>query len=370
MLEDIKIIKNHMEKIKISKSSNKLIKFTNKSNGSSKLSKLDYYSFKSIYELNEETYDLYKDKIIPSIDIQSRANITLQFKLNGSFIKNILFEHNNNKWLYDSKVFYDGILININMYINDTLRIIPSFTTNCGKINLWDFQKITNTDEITNNIYWDKIFIINLLRRPDRKVQMIEKLKILGIHESKYEFIEAIDGSNKSIYDEFIELKDNNKTKIVSSGHYACLLSHIYTIKKAQNLGLNQIMILEDDVIFSDNFIDIINKIIIPEYDMVYLGGIIDQVKFFTNNWGLNKTIMGAYAYVLNKKIYQDVIRELEEKIYCVDVCFIEKIQSNYKVFILDDLIKTNIDTTDTSFKSNTMVKMLEKTYIKVKTIC
>ena len=98
---------------------------------------------------------------------------------------------------------------------------------------------------------------------------------------------------------------------------------------------------------------------------MVYLGGIISEIKFFQLGWGKTIEIMGAYAYLIKSPMYKPILEKLYNKIYCVDIAYIEYIQPKYNVFILDDLVKTNLDSSDTSNKNKILIKLLARTYIK-----
>src|SRR3990167_7763706 len=98
--------------------------------------------------------------------------------------------------------------------------------------------------------------------------------------------------------------KKNYKSYIITCGHFSCLLSHIKTIKLAQQLKYSSIMILEDDVIFCDNFIKQLELLQIPSYDMIYLGGIISKKKIFFNKWAKSNKIMGAYSYIITSNLY------------------------------------------------------------------
>jgi GR25 family glycosyltransferase involved in LPS biosynthesis len=105
-----------------------------------------------------------------------------------------------------------------------------------------------------------EIKIINLERRKDRKNSMIDGLKLNGI--SNYNFVEAIDGltlnSSKEIQEQF---KNNNHN--YHKGVIGCTLSHIKVWKQLINDPLNDYyVILEDDLIFTDNFKNKLNRAI------------------------------------------------------------------------------------------------------------
>ena len=266
-------------------------------------------------------------------------------------------------WKFRTIDFFpkNGILIACNIDINNDLVINITPLDICTKIIIK--KKI---DQIVNNInfikiHWDNIFIINLLRRTDRKEQMIKKLNEVNI--TKYEFINAFDGQDPELNNKFIELKNKHNISINTSGHFCCLLSHIKAIKLAKKLKYKNIMILEDDIFFNNNFINHISNIIIPEFDILYLGGIISKLKmFFNDGWAYGKTnkIMGAYGYILSSTIYDDVLNKLEKLNDYLDIIYIKSIQSKYKTIILNDIIKTDLSSSDTSNKSIKLVKRLD----------
>ncbi len=211
-----------------------------------------------------------------------------------------------------------------------------------------------------NNLTWDNIFIINLPRRLDRKEQMIHKLQEENI--SRYNFIEAFDGLNPEINNQFIELKNKKNLKIVTAGHYACLLSHIKAIKFAKKKKYKSIMILEDDVFFEKDFLIKLNNLILPEFDFLYLGGIMSKKKVFSNRWAFfnSNRIMGAYGYIIRSHMYDFILEQLEKLDEYVDIFYIKQIQPNFKTIILDDFIKTDLTSSDTSSKSKIMTKRLD----------
>ena len=292
-------------------------------------------------KINKNTY---------SIHISSDKNIFVQMKLYTKFIEHI-------------NIIYGDRDINItsNNYLlagklgDDTIKIVFKPFDYCSRIILKNINITYNL--VLSNILWDNIYIINLVRRTERKNEMIAQLEKQNI--TQYEFIDAYDGQNNNTIEEYNKIKENNSL-IVTSGHYACLLSHIKAIKKAKENNYNNIMILEDDILFCDNFFSIINSIKIPCYDMIYLGGIIDKKKLFLNNWSQTTKIMGAYAYILNISIYDTILDLLEKKNNYVDLIYLNYIQSNYRVYLLDDIIKTNLLTSDTSAKSKKIIKRLD----------
>ena len=123
---------------------------------------------------------------------------------------------------------------------------------------------IYQTSMKTNN----KIKIINLERRKDRKNDMIKRLENLNIKE--YEFINAVDSinlKNNIIIKKLFKL--NRKVLI------ACALSHINIwLQLLKDRDNDYYIIMEDDVKLSQNFKNVIknNKNLIKEKEFIYFG--------------------------------------------------------------------------------------------------
>jgi GR25 family glycosyltransferase involved in LPS biosynthesis len=294
----------------------------------------------------------YDKSLENKIIINSNNNSILQFKINCVLIKRIELIYKEQKLEYKS-IPYNGLFINceVNNDIKLEINIYPLDLST--RIHIWDLKVIDNIN-INNKILWDKIYIINLKRREDRKILMIEKLTEEKI--DNYEIIEAYDGKDIKVFENFNLIK--NHTKIINSGHFGCLLSHIKAIKKAKRNNYNNIMILEDDIIFNNNFLEEIKKIKLPNYDILYLGGLISEKKVFFNGWAKVSKVMGAYGYIINKNIYDKLLDKLQNLMYCVDVMYY-KLTDEFNIYILNDLIKTNLDSSDTSKKKNKMINMI-----------
>jgi hypothetical protein len=72
---------------------------------------------------------------------------------------------------------------------------------------------------------------------------------------------------------------------------------------------------------------------------------------------------MGAYGYILSSKLFDIVLTELNNLDEYIDFYYIKNIQSKYPTIVLNDIIKTDLISSDTSHKSRIMVKRLD--YIK-----
>ena len=109
------------------------------------------------------------------------------------------------------------------------------------------------------------IFIVHYKKLVERKMHIIEQLNTYNL--LNYEFVE-IDRDDLQNYDLSI-FQDNNKP--VQS---AICLSHFYAYKEIAN-KFDMALILEDDVILSSNFSEILQNYIkqLPsEFDMCFIG--------------------------------------------------------------------------------------------------
>lgn len=333
------------------------------------------YKYQIIFELNSEN----------TFDTHEQEHVHVQFILYANFINSINI-------ISKTKLISYKIIPNQGIFISNMLDKSNSLVLDiepidlCTKITIKNFYQcfypITNSIDFSSNLVnpsWSNIFIINLARRVDRKEQMKQKLSQANL--TTYEFIEAFDGLDEHVQTQFKDLKLNSNCPIITTGHFACLLSHIKAIRLAESRKYPNIMILEDDVFFSENFLSKLSNLKIPKYSMLYLGGITSKKKLFFNNWAnvnipisdtmkkdknanpnsiVNTKIMGAYAYILDKSIYKSILGELEKYLEYVDIFFMKKIQPNYPVILLGDFVTTDLSSSDTSHKSKKLIKRLD----------
>ena len=112
------------------------------------------------------------------------------------------------------------------------------------------------------NDFFDNIYCLNLDFRTDRYEECLLEFNKIGITVERFS---AIDGKTVS-----------NPNPRVSVGLYGLYLTHINMLKDAIEKKYNNILLLEDDVKFIDNFNEHFNEKIkyLPEdWDLFYLGG-------------------------------------------------------------------------------------------------
>lgn len=104
---------------------------------------------------------------------------------------------------------------------------------------------------------FEKIYIINLSRRPERKALMIKRLKYHQLL-NKTVFIEAVDGSD-ALVDWYLFQVDLDKKKgaiALQLGRIGCFLSHLKALRQMVADGCDKAIIMEDDAMLHKNFLE------------------------------------------------------------------------------------------------------------------
>ncbi|XP_076272943.1 glycosyltransferase 25 family member isoform X1 [Rhynchophorus ferrugineus] len=126
---------------------------------------------------------------------------------------------------------------------------------------------------------FDKVFMINLKRRPDRKERMHRCFNQLGLQA---ETIDAVDG--RALNESFLktisfmpDFYDPYHKRPMKLGEIGCFLSHYRIWERVLEERLQTVMILEDDIRFEPYFRKKIEYLMaevrrMPDWDLVYLG--------------------------------------------------------------------------------------------------
>ena len=187
-------------------------------------------------------------------------------------------------------------------------------------IDIWEKYYIEKNKIIINKYIngFDIIYWINMDRSEDRFTNMTNILSVFSVNNIR---IPAIDGKNKSdyeIYNNYI-LPNNIPQKYTTKIEYACLLSHLTTIKQFSESKYEIALIMEDDI--SMDFIKYWNKPISDviknapqDWDIIMLSYIIGtNIPNLTDYYTLNKNghIWSTIAYLINKKTAVDFIKSI-----------------------------------------------------------
>lgn len=189
------------------------------------------------------------------------------------------------------------------------------------------------------NHYFDAIYLINLDRRPDRLQAATKELEKFDIIAERFP---AVDG--KAMFPEI---------KYPFASELATAMSHIAVWKTAQKLNLKNVLILEDDVQFSDEIkLGYIREFMLElpvDWDLVYFGG--NHVTQPENYGDHIARIFHTYAlhcYAVNSTAYKKLIIQAEKetkqnlrnhkelKITCAIDVILAKMQPGLKCYCPD----------------------------------
>jgi glycosyl transferase family 25 len=155
----------------------------------------------------------------------------------------------------------------------------------------------------------DKIVWINSKNRADRYTNMRSRLQALGLWNEAERF-SAIHGGEVNWNDP--EYSVYTKTDVIqelNNGEMGCFISHREVWKLAKKNGWKKTLILEDDALFCDDFIETVELLIsmTPEYDMLYLG-----------QWNYDRGSDRGERAALKELIYED-----EFSVYKAERCWL-----------------------------------------------
>ena len=115
---------------------------------------------------------------------------------------------------------------------------------------------------------FDKIIYINSKNRPDRLINMKKRIAKLGLDIERFE---AILGGKL----EHSKLSFKGKLKPMNNGEIGCFISHTTIYQKIKDNGWKHTLILEDDALFCDDFLNVLSgleKQLPEDWDMFFLG--------------------------------------------------------------------------------------------------
>lgn len=155
--------------------------------------------------------------------------------------------------------------------------------------------------------YFDLTYVINLPNRADRRKEMAAELEKVGMSfaPGKVEIFSAI--------------RPDSPGEFKSIGYRGAFLSHLGVLKKAKELGLNNVLIMEDDLEFRADFPEyeeaILEELTQQNWDIVHFGYITDKVPAKVEPpilHAFSGEIIGAQFYAVNGQALDEVINFFE----------------------------------------------------------
>lgn len=183
----------------------------------------------------------------------------------------------------------------------------------------------------------DRIFVINLKERIDRYERFTNELGREGI--TNWERFDAIRYDPKihgyeSEFNNF--LKDHGKSEHYLKSAFGCMLSHYTIIKIAKERGYNNVIILEDDFIFTQGWKDNLNKCLADLEKMPWLFFYF-HMGYYSQNAYINVTEnlvcprqgLGTTGYLVKKEMFDFLLDNMLKYGKQIDVFYFQRIQNN-----------------------------------------
>jgi GR25 family glycosyltransferase involved in LPS biosynthesis len=177
------------------------------------------------------------------------------------------------------------------------------------------------------NKYFDSIYVINLKKRGDRKIHIVEQLS--KIQCNNYTLFEGVDG----------DLIDNPSK--LKKGMYGLVKTYINIFDSWVKNKTSNIVIIEDDCIFSGNFNEELFTLMgdIPnDWEMIYFGGNHNLHVGSTQPKKINENIIklhntySAHCVVLKDYVFEELVNRLKNLDIENDV-FMSKLQNKYNAY-------------------------------------
>lgn len=155
---------------------------------------------------------------------------------------------------------------------------------------------------------FDKIILVNLKRRLDRRTRMLKTMSSLGLHTVLEEAVDGKALNSSQLQALGIEMmpgyKDPYSGRVLTRGEIGCFLSHYSIWKQVVEKGIPKVLVLEDDVRFEPRFkrriqsiMDDVDKTQL-DWDLIYVGRKRMQVQQPEQSVdGVNNLVKADYSY-------------------------------------------------------------------------
>jgi GR25 family glycosyltransferase involved in LPS biosynthesis len=180
--------------------------------------------------------------------------------------------------------------------------------------------------------YIDKAFYINLNIREDRRANFEKRVNDLGIPVTRFAAIEVSP-----------EEMENNTGDPRWLNKVSNCITHLAVIKKAQEEGLSNVWIFEDDCTFTENFIEKAQKCVdelkTVEWDMFYFGGEPNKkASNYLDHIVEVNGIYGAHSYLVNHTFYDKILKTSDMR-NGIDIVYLNYFENAKKYYLSRELL-------------------------------
>jgi glycosyl transferase family 25 len=155
---------------------------------------------------------------------------------------------------------------------------------------------------------FERIYVINLPHRTDRRRAIDLELRKAGMPLTL------------SRVELFSGIRPDHPGKFESIGYHGCFLSHLAVLKQAKSLGLNNVLVMEDDLYFTKEFYHyeaaIAHQLTEIDWDLVQFGYYPDVLPQVNQSHGFlqscDEELIGAHFYAVNGKALDRLITFFE----------------------------------------------------------
>lgn len=211
-----------------------------------------------------------------------------------------------------------------------------------------NMAQTSNEQNYDPNIYFDKIFIINLNTSLDRWRKITQNLKKNGIHNFERQQGYRLPRRNpfKTLHPNLYKNLEAYGGKFSNNRDYilnviGTNLAHFHIIKKSFERGYHRILVLEDDSFIQNNFHQKFREGIssLPnDWDLTFFGFKKSKSNFVARRKNQHiirpfNQIRGAYGYALNSTIFPFILNNYLFNGMEIDVFFEYILMKKFKVF-------------------------------------
>lgn len=209
-----------------------------------------------------------------------------------------------------------------------------------------------------NNI--NEIFICHYTKLSDRKIILQEKLNTLGLNVNWVECYDKEELNMDELYYTYINYNkplniEGHRDRFLKQSEISLMLKHNYIWEQMVEKNIENVLVLEDDVVFEDNFIEKFNKYteeLPSDYDLLWVGSCcnihatITEGKYLYKENGSRCT----HAYMISKKCASKILEYNKINNSPVDFMFNEAI---IKYDLINYWLEPSLLNQNNNFKSS-----------------